>query len=138
MTYTSLFFLCQIFYVPAITLLKASVGLFLLRISVRNVHIWSIRITIIATGLFGLYFFIVTVLQCRSLSNYWTVERKKCISFSVLEYSSYVWSALNAAADWTFGLLPAFIIRDLQMSRQNKAIISGVLGFAAMYVSNVM
>lgn len=67
------FFLCQVFYVPATTLLKVSVGLFLLRISTRKVHIWSIRITMIATGLFGLYFFIVTVLQCRPLSNYWTV-----------------------------------------------------------------
>lgn len=35
-------------------------------------------------------------------------------------------------ADWVFGILPAFIVRDLVMSRRQKVIVAAILAFAAV------
>jgi hypothetical protein len=59
-------------------------------------------------------------------------ERKGCVSPKVIAYMTYAASGINAVADWVFGLLPIFIIKDLQMSRRIKIIVNGLLSFAAM------
>jgi len=45
---------------------------------------------------------------------------------------TYVVSVLNSVADWTFGLLPFFIVRKLQMKKQTKVLVVSILGFAAL------
>ena len=46
--------------------------------------------------------------------------------------TSYVVSALNSVADWVFGLLPIFMVKDLQMHRHQKVVVAVILGFAAV------
>jgi len=45
---------------------------------------------------------------------------------------AYSISALNVIADWTFGILPAFVVKDLVMSRRQKVLVSCILAFAAV------
>jgi hypothetical protein len=51
-------------------------------------------------------------------------ERKSCINTRIIADTTY--------ADWVFGLLPIFIVKDLKMSRRMKLIVIGLLSFAAM------
>ncbi|KUL89153.1 hypothetical protein ZTR_05984 [Talaromyces verruculosus] len=44
----------------------------------------------------------------------------------------YTASIVNAVADWTFGLLPIFIVRELNMSLRTKVAVSCILSFAAI------
>lgn len=39
---------------------------------------------------------------------------------------------MNASADWAFGILPLFIVWDLQLNRRTKALVVGILAFAAI------
>jgi hypothetical protein len=45
---------------------------------------------------------------------------------------TYALAAVNAAADWAFGTLPFFIVWDLQMKLKTKALVAGILAFAAI------
>jgi hypothetical protein len=50
----------------------------------------------------------------------------------VLVVISYVASVLNGAADFFFGILPIFIVKDLNMRRNTKIVVAAILGFAAI------
>jgi len=41
-------------------------------------------------------------------------------------------SGLNVIADWTFGLLPFWIVKDLQIPIRQKRLVIGLLAFAAI------
>jgi hypothetical protein len=49
-------------------------------------------------------------------------------------YSTYASSALSASIDWIFGLLPIWIIEDLQMNRRKKIALGVIMGLGAMFV----
>lgn len=48
--------------------------------------------------------------------------------------STYASSAIAATIDWVFGLLPIWIIEDLQMNQRRKIALGAVMGLGAMYV----
>jgi hypothetical protein len=50
---------------------------------------------------------------------------------------SYALAAINAVADWAFGLLPFFIVWGLEMRTKTKLLVAGILAFAAMYVEDI-
>ncbi|KAM3074472.1 hypothetical protein ACMFMG_002725 [Clarireedia jacksonii] len=126
-------FFCEIFYVLSACSLKISVGFFLLRIAVKKYHVWILWTFIVGTGIFGTVYVLVVILQCHPVSGWWMIpERKGCVSPKVIAYTTYVASGVNAVADWVFGLLPVFIIKDLKMSRRMKITVNGLLSFAAI------
>lgn len=45
---------------------------------------------------------------------------------------TYVHTALNAFADWTLGILPIFIIKDLDMNPRTKVTIAVILALGGM------
>ncbi|PQE21956.1 integral membrane protein [Rutstroemia sp. NJR-2017a WRK4] len=116
-------FYCEIFYVLSACLLKISVGFFLLRITIKKYHIWILWTFIFGTGIFGTVYTLIVILQCHPVSAWWMIpERKGCVSPKVIAYMTYAASGINAVADWVFGLLPIFIIKDLQMSKRMKIV----------------
>lgn len=128
-------FFCEIFYTISTSIFKMSVGLFLLRITVHPLHIWIIRIIMGITAVVGTTYTLVVLLQCRPISFWWDLNPDHtgtCLSASLIMYFTYVVSVLNSIADWTFGLLPIFVLKDLQMKRRVKVIVSGIIGLAAM------
>lgn len=50
---------------------------------------------------------------------------------SIVLGTSYTSASLNSIADWTFGILPYFIVKDLDMPRKQKSLVAAILGFAA-------
>ncbi|EME41951.1 hypothetical protein DOTSEDRAFT_135077 [Dothistroma septosporum NZE10] len=130
----SFWFFCEIFFTLSTSLLKVSVGLFLLRVAAQPIHMWIIRMVIILSAVFGGGFFFVIVFQCWPISNWWDLDpsHKNCINPDIVIGLTYGVSALNIIADWTLGLLPIFIVRSLQMSTRQKRLVAVILSFAAI------
>lgn len=114
--------------------MKMSIGLFLLRVAVNKLHIWLIRFVMLLAAVFGGGFTFVLIFQCWPIRAFWTLDPTDghCINAQVLEGLVYGISALNVIADWVFALLPAFIVKDLQMPRKRKISVACVMGFACV------
>lgn len=100
----------------------------------KKSHIWIIRLVIIGTAIFGLAYLCEVLAQCQPMHTFWTESpgAPTCISPRAIVITTYLASILNAGADWTFGILPIFIVKDLKISRRQKVVVAGILAFAAM------
>lgn len=128
-------FFCEIFYTITTSIFKIAIGLFLLRITIVRVHIWIIRFIMAVSAVVGIAYTLLVILQCKPISYWWDLNPNHtgtCLSASLVMNATYVVSALNSFADWTFGLLPIFVVKDLQMKRRVKIIVSAIIGLAAM------
>lgn len=86
------------------------------------------------TILFGPILFFVFTFQCAPVSAFWSLEpaNGKCLNTTVLVGLVFAISGLNVVADWTFGLLPFWIVKDLQIPLRQKRLVIGLLAFAAV------
>ncbi|EME85190.1 uncharacterized protein MYCFIDRAFT_119694, partial [Pseudocercospora fijiensis CIRAD86] len=127
-------YFCEIFYVCSTSFLKVSIGLFLLRVATNKIHIWIVRMIMILAAVFGFAFLFVVIFQCWPISDWWSLDptQKHCIKPDIVIGLTYGVSGLNVIADWTLGILPAFIVKDLQMSVRQKRLVAIILSFAAV------
>ncbi|KAH6622084.1 integral membrane protein [Boeremia exigua] len=128
-------FFCEVFYTISTSIFKIAIGLFLLRITIHPVHIWIIRFIMAVAAIVGVAYTLLVIFQCRPISFWWDLDPNHtgtCLSASLVMYFTYAVSALNSVADWTFGILPIFVVKDLQMKRRVKVIVSGIIGLAAI------
>lgn len=88
----------------------------------------------ILSGILGFAFSFVIIFQCWPISDWWGLDptQKRCINPTVIIGLTYAVSGLNVIADWSLGILPIFVVKDLQMSRRQKKLVSGILAFAAI------
>ena len=115
--------------------LKASIGIFLLRIAVERTHRIILWISLISIELYSLFFFFLFTFQCWPVSFFWEQFRGgegKCIASNIVVNSFYGYSALSCVTDWTFSIVPIFIVRGLQMSQRKKTTVGIILAFCAM------
>jgi len=108
-----------------------------MRIAIKPVHRWIIWAIIIGTAVFGGAYFLIALLQCNPIPTFWTMvlpggSPDSCLSGDVIARATYAASAINAMADWTFGILPIFIVRTLQISYRRKIMIAAILAVGAM------
>lgn len=134
LTRVQFWFFCEVFYILATVAMKVAIGLFILRVATKPLHIWIVRIVMAATVVFGGAFDFIVVFQCWPIRSFWTLNPNDghCISVNILMGLTYGISALNVVADWTFAILPAFVVKDLQMSRRQKGMVAGILALAAL------
>jgi hypothetical protein len=131
--------LCEIAYCFASVGCKISVCIFLMRITIRRLHIFALYTVMVLTVLAGLVFMFLMLLQCKPLEFFWTrtmvpVPDGHCISIDIIISMTYVYSAFAALCDFTVGILPIFLVHKLQMKRQTKIAVMGILSMACMYV----
>ena len=134
LTIPQFWYLAELFYVLSNCMLKIALGIFLLRVASKKAHVWIIRLLMIGTIVFGTSYFFLMLLQCNPISQFWTVSPSspKCMNPKIITSTTYVASGITAFADWTFGILPFFIVWDLKMARKAKFMVAGILAFAAM------
>jgi hypothetical protein len=128
-------FFCEVFYTVTTSVLKIAIGLFFLRITIAPVHIWITRVIMAVAAVVGAVYTLLVVFQCKPISYWWDLDATHtgtCLSASLVMDFTYVVSVLNSLADWTFGLLPIFIVKDLQIKKRVKVAISTIIGLAAM------
>lgn len=124
------------FYVSTCTAARISIALTLLRIAVGRAYSWVLYATMGLSTVAGTVFFFFTVFQCSPVSSYWNQPEDKgaCLDIDLLLGIVYAYSGVAILCDFTIGLLPVFLIRDLQLSRRTKISLMTVLGIGCMYV----
>ncbi|OAL53642.1 hypothetical protein IQ07DRAFT_314914 [Pyrenochaeta sp. DS3sAY3a] len=127
-------YLCELLYVLANCLLKFAIGYFYLRVAIKRWHIWCIRLLMAGTVFFGLVYFFLVMLQCLPIHEFWNNHpaSSKCLPKGPTLGITYALAAVNASADWALGILPFFIVWDLEMKRTTKLLVAGILAFAAI------
>ena len=134
----------QTSYVWVCAVAKISITLALLRLTVSRVHKMILWTVIAVTTLVGLVFWFILTLQCQPVSYFWQRARLysnpladvngECLNLNVIIDVAYVYSVTATCCDLTLGLLPVFLVWNLQMNSRTKAALAGILGMGCMYV----
>lgn len=113
---------------------KISIGLFLLRITIKPIQRWIIYIVMGLTVLTGLVFFFVTLLQCTPISFFWDKFSQTgwCVNIDVIIALTFLYSVISVICDFTFALLPIFLVWNLNMSSNTKLMLIPILGMACV------
>jgi hypothetical protein len=117
--------------------LKLSIGIFLLRLAVTRASRIIIYVIIGVVEVYGAFYFFLFVLQCRPSSYFWTQYTGgtgTCIDPKITVDATYAYSAISCVADWALGLMPIFLIWDVQMDMRTKMSVAAILSVGAMYV----
>lgn len=112
---------CYIFYSWSMICAKMSIGFLLLRISFKRIHTWILYAAMLTTVVAGGTFFFVVVFQCWPVYRFWkdhTLE--KCVPNDVIVGLAYVYSVFSIMSDFTFAIIPGFLVWDLQLKRRAK------------------
>lgn len=118
--------------------IKASIAIFLLRICVHKAHRIAIWVVTGITELYSFAFFLLFILQCRPTSLFWLrythdPPAGKCLDAQVVANVFYGYSAISCVTDWTFSILPMFIVWKLQMNFRVKISVIFILAAGAVY-----
>lgn len=112
---------------------KVSIGYFLLKIVIDRTQKIIIYIALTITVLWGTIFFLVTVLQCKPVSFFWTrTGPGSCLDIMIIEALTYVYSAFSIISDFTFAILPIFLVWHLQMEKRMKFVLVPILSMGCM------
>ncbi|KAI0468961.1 hypothetical protein F4859DRAFT_489561 [Xylaria cf. heliscus] len=127
--------LCYIWYCLSMITSKISIGVFLLRLTVSKIHHYIIYTVMILTVGTGIVFFFVTLFQCTPIPFFWDkdIEGGTCINSSVIAALTYLYSTFSVICDFTFAILPMFLVYTLQVDRKTKIALIPILsiGFIA-------
>ncbi|TID24867.1 hypothetical protein E6O75_ATG04072 [Venturia nashicola] len=125
----------ELFYILTTTLLRFSVGAFLLRVATKKLHRWIIYACLAVNIVFNAYFLAFTVFQCTPVDGFWTrMKETKGVHChpEIAVNSTYASSAVAASIDWIFGVLPIWIIENLQVNKRRKMALGAVMGIGAI------
>jgi hypothetical protein len=126
---------CYLFYCCATILSKISIGCFLLRIAVRKLHTYIIYAAMLVSVAAGGTFFFVTLFQCNPISFFWNKSQNgTCVNDDIIIALGFLYSSFAIITDFTFALLPAFLIAGLQLKRRTKYALIPLLAMGCMYV----
>lgn len=133
-------YFCYLFYSVAMICSKMSIGFLLLRISVRKLHTYIIYTAMLVSVVAGGTFFFVCMFQCYPVSYMWQrrLQDGKCVDNNVISALGYVYSAFSIISDFTFAIIPAFLVWNLQLKRRAKValiplITMGCVASAAVF-----
>jgi hypothetical protein len=130
-----IWYFCELFYILATTFLRLAAGYLLLRVALRRAHRYILHFGNVVNVLFNIYFFFFTIFQCTPIDYWWTrvdgMHTGRCLS-QLSADSTYAQSALSALIDWTYGILPIFIVWDLNMNKKKKLLVAMILSLAAL------
>ncbi|KAH6878469.1 hypothetical protein J4E91_010496 [Alternaria rosae] len=115
-------YFCYLFYSVSMICSKLSIGFLLLRISIRKLHTWIIYSAMGVSIIAGGTFFFVCLFQCYPISYMWdrTSQEGKCVDNTVITALGYVYSIFSIISDFTFAIIPGFLVWHLQLKRRTK------------------
>ncbi|KEQ62025.1 uncharacterized protein M437DRAFT_50793, partial [Aureobasidium melanogenum CBS 110374] len=121
----------EIFYTASATMLQLTIASVLLRItsskSIRKV-IWTVIILCITMAIATIA---EMIFQCHPVSFFWDrmTPGGHCVDPSITTAFQYAYASVSCLSNWTLGILPWIICRDLTNRRQ-KHQVAGFLCFA--------
>lgn len=125
---------CYVAYCWAMIMIKVSIGLFLLRITIHKIQRWIVFIVMGLTVLTGLVFFFVTLLQCTPISFFWDKfsQTGSCVNVDIIIALTFLYSVVSVICDFAFAILPVFLVWDLNMSFNTRLVLAPILGMACV------
>lgn len=116
-------------------LAKLSFAWFLLRVTITKTHSYIIYTASLFTIVAGTVFFFVTFFQCLPVSYFWNKDQKgRCMEMHTLVSLAYLYSAFSILTDFTFAILPAFLIWNLALNLRTKGALIALITMGCMYV----
>jgi len=115
--------------------IKASIGIMLLRLSVNRIHKTIVWIVLGVTEVYSLFFFFIFLFQCLPSAYFWTQftgGKGSCMDPRIVVRVFFGYSAITCAGDWTFSILPVFMVWDLQMGKKEKVSVILILAVGAL------
>ncbi|CZR63592.1 related to integral membrane protein [Phialocephala subalpina] len=133
-------FITQPIYLWAITIVKCSIALFLLRIAPTKFFKRLLWGTIIFLLVYTFAAFMTIVLQCKNLAINWdTTVQTTCWAPTTLRNLSYVNSSINIFTDLMMAALPIPMLWNLQINGRVKASLCCIMGLGIFAcVSSIM
>jgi hypothetical protein len=129
-----MWFFAEIFYVLSSTFTRLAAGTLLLRLTTKVVHVRIIWFIMAIAILFGISFVAEVIAQCSPVAFFWSATRNPhdghCINSRITVNFTYAHAAVASLGDWTFGILPAFIVRGLNMNFRTKVSVFLILCLA--------
>lgn len=113
--------------------LKVALGIFFLRVVVKNWQRYVIYVTIFISTGYNIAYLFLAVFQCGNPSQFLLHEfQQKCSSTGTLLSINYTSGVINALSDWVFALLPISIVWSAKMPRPAKISAGCILGLGAL------
>ncbi|GAB7340459.1 hypothetical protein MBLNU457_6886t1 [Dothideomycetes sp. NU457] len=112
-------------------MLKVSLAIFFLRVVNKKWQRWVIYTSVGIYCTFGTAWLFIALFQCGNPANYLAAQlspHPACLDYkTVLGPLNYLHSALNAVTDWVFAIIPIFVVRSTQMTRQARISVIAIL-----------
>jgi hypothetical protein len=89
----------------------------------------------------SIFFFFLFLFQCSPVSYFWTQlqgQHGHCINHAIISRNAYFYSSISCWSDWTFCILPAFMVWKLQMNHRTKVSVLILFALGAVYVSHLL
>lgn len=130
----------QNFYLVTAIIAKISIAMTLLRITPNKIHTVILYTISALTLLVGTMFVLVSIFECTPVDFFWNRLTKsgKCIDPNALVGIAYTASVVAAIADFVLGLLPCFIVWNLQMNWRTKIALAGIMGLGCIAGATVI
>jgi len=130
---TQFWWFCYLTYSLTMIASKISIGVFMLRIVTRKLHAWIVYTAMSLTVLSGLIFFFVTMFQCSPINYFWdrTIPGQ-CINADIIIALAFLYSSFSVISDFTFAMLPIWLVMHLHMTRRNKMAVIPLLAMGCM------
>lgn len=118
------------------SLAKLSIGYFLLRVTISHIHRWIIYIAMGISVISCIVFFFISTFQCHPVSYFWDkhTQTGACLDINIIIDLSYAFSTFSIMTDFTFALLPAWIVWHLNMKPRTKVALIALMGMGCLYV----
>lgn len=121
------------FYVASATVLRISIASLLLRIAQSRWIVSVIWTVVTISTAAGIVATAELTFQCQPIDFFWNLTKNPtlghCVDSRVTTIIGYTHAAASCLCDWTFGILPWIICRDL-MNRKQRFQVAGLLCFA--------
>ncbi|RDW62106.1 hypothetical protein BP6252_11539 [Coleophoma cylindrospora] len=121
--------LATLTYVANMMFIKLSICVLLLRIAIRPLYIWILRISMVVVGLWSLAIFLYDIFQCTPVQAQWdyTIHTYKCVGPNSIVSAAYAISVMTILSDWLYALLPIPMIWNINMTAQAKFTVGIIL-----------
>jgi hypothetical protein len=125
---------CYPTYAVTMALTKMSITFFFRRVIVERVHRWILVMAAVLTVVSCFIFFFACVFQCWPVSYFWNKysQTGTCIPDAIVIALAMLFSVINIITDFTFALMPAWILSHLNMKRKTKLALCVLMGLGCV------
>lgn len=128
--------LYELAYILATSLVKLSIGLFLLQFTCDRVQTYTIYCVNTINVIYTIFVFFFALFQCRPVSDFWSravrLVHGSCIDPGIVLIVFYTHAAIICVIDLIFAIVPIFIVRILTLSYRTKCYVAAILALGSM------